>query len=205
MWRTCSSACLSSSVARCELWLWLRREQQTGTLEVLYLAPTSKGLILAGVALYGTLRNLVNFGLAFSTGCLIFGVNPFQGDILLALVFLLLGLIPLYGISLLYGAIILMLKEANAMIQLAQWSLSFLWASFSRGRLPAAPAPYPCYSRQPDEQRGARLPARGVVLPDLVPRPGGTGGFVPRRRWGIAFLRTEAGSANQVSDSSESD
>ncbi len=109
---------------------WLRREQQTGTLEVLYLAPTSKGLILAGVALYGTMRTLANFGLAFTLGCLVFGVNPFQGDILLAIAFLTLGLIPLYGISLLYGALVLRIREANAMIQLAQWLLSFLMGVF---------------------------------------------------------------------------
>ena len=109
---------------------WLRREQQTGTLEALYLAPASRWLVLSGVALYGALRNLVNFGLAFTLGCLLFRVNPFQGDILLALGFLLLGLIPLYGVSLLYGALILKLKEANAMIQLAQWAISFLMGIF---------------------------------------------------------------------------
>lgn len=109
---------------------WLRREQQTGTLEALYLAPTSRWLILCGVALYGTLRSLVSFGLAFSLGCLLFRVNPFQGDILLALAFLILGLIPLYGVSLLYGAVVLKLKEANAMIQLAQWLVSFLMGIF---------------------------------------------------------------------------
>jgi ABC-2 type transport system permease protein len=109
---------------------WLRREQQTGTLEALYLAPTSRWLLLCGVALYGSLRSIVNFGLAFALGCLLFRVNPFQGDILLALVFLLLGLVPLYGVSLLYGAVVLKLKEANALIQLAQWSVSFLMGIF---------------------------------------------------------------------------
>ncbi|MFQ6059624.1 MAG: ABC transporter permease, partial [Anaerolineae bacterium] len=109
---------------------WLRREQQTGTLEALYLAPASRLLILAGVALYGALRSLINFGLAFSLGCLLFRVNPLQGDILLALGFLLLGLIPLYGISLLYGALILKVKEANVLIRLAQWALSFLMGIF---------------------------------------------------------------------------
>jgi len=109
---------------------WLRREQQTGTLEALYLAPTSKWLILSGVALYGALRSIVNFGMAFTLGCLLFRVNPFQGDILLALAFLLVGLIPLYGVSLLYGAVVLKLKEANAMIQLAQWTVSFLMGVF---------------------------------------------------------------------------
>jgi ABC-2 type transport system permease protein len=105
---------------------WLRREQQTGTLEALYLAPTRRWLILSGVALNGAIRSVVTFAVAFSFGCFIFRVNPFQGDVVLALVFLLLGYVPLYGISLLYGAIILRLKEANAMIQLAQWAVSFL-------------------------------------------------------------------------------
>jgi ABC-2 type transport system permease protein len=109
---------------------WLRREQQTGTLEALYLAPSSRWLVLCGVALYGTLRSVVNFGLAFTLGCLLFRVNPFQGDILLALAFLLLGLVPLYGVSLLYGAVVLKLKEANALIQLAQWLVSFLMGVF---------------------------------------------------------------------------
>jgi ABC-type polysaccharide/polyol phosphate export permease len=46
------------------------------------------------------------------------------------MVFLLLGLVPLYGISMLYGAIVLRLREANAMIQLAQWSISFMMGIF---------------------------------------------------------------------------
>jgi ABC-2 type transport system permease protein len=109
---------------------WLRREQQTGTLEALYLAPASRWLVLSGVALYGALRNVASFGVAFTLGCLLFRVNPFQGDIILALGFLLLGLIPLYGVSLLYGAVVLKLKEANALIQLAQWAVSFLMGIF---------------------------------------------------------------------------
>lgn len=109
---------------------WLRREMITGTLEALYLAPTNRWLILSGIGLYGALRSLINFSVAFIVGCLIFRVNPFQGDILLALAFLLLGVIPVYGLSLLYGAIILRIKEANAMIQLAQWLVSFLMGIF---------------------------------------------------------------------------
>jgi ABC-2 type transport system permease protein len=105
---------------------WLRREQQTGTLEALYLVPTSQGWILAGVALYGAVRSILIFGIAFSLGCLIFQVNPLKGDILLALAFLAIGIIPIYGLSLLYGALVLKFKEANALIQVAQWLLSFL-------------------------------------------------------------------------------
>ncbi len=109
---------------------WLRREQETGTLEALYLAPTGRGSILVGIWLYGTLRMLFNFVVAFAFGMLVFRVNPLQGDILLAMVFLIIGFIPLFGISLLYGAVILRVKEADALIRLAQWVVSFLMGLF---------------------------------------------------------------------------
>lgn len=105
---------------------WLRREQQTGTLEALYLSPSSRWLILSGLSLYSAARSLLTFLVAFAVGCLVFRVNPLQGNLLLALVFLTLGMIPLYGTSLLYGALVLQLKEANALIELAQWGVSFL-------------------------------------------------------------------------------
>jgi ABC-2 type transport system permease protein len=109
---------------------WLRREAETGTLEALYLAPTGRGAILAGIALYGNLRMTFNFILAFTLGAIVFGVSPLQGDILLALIFLFIGLIPLFGIALIYGAIILRIKEANALIRLAQWGASLLMGLF---------------------------------------------------------------------------
>jgi ABC-2 type transport system permease protein len=109
---------------------WMRREQETGTLEALYLAPIDRGAILAGVSLYGIGRALFDFVAAFALGSIVFQVNPLQGDIALALVFLLVGLVPLYGISLVYGAVILRVKEANALIQLAQWALSFFMGLF---------------------------------------------------------------------------
>lgn len=109
---------------------WLRREQETGTLEALYLAPTGRGSILLGITLYGMARMLFNFVVAFALGSLVFRVNPLQGDILLAIVFLLVGFIPLFGISLLYGALILRIRAANALIQLAQWAISFLMGLF---------------------------------------------------------------------------
>jgi ABC-2 type transport system permease protein len=105
---------------------WLRREQETGTLESLYLAPTSMMLILTGVAIYNALHSIVNFFITFALGCFLFRVNPLQGNIPIALLFLSLGLVPLYGVSLLYGAMVFKLKEAHALIRMAQWVASFL-------------------------------------------------------------------------------
>lgn len=105
---------------------WVRREQQTGTLEAIYLAPASRFWVLAGVSCYGTVRSLVSLVLSFLIGCAIFQVNPLQGNIGLAFCFLLLGCVPIYGLSLLYGAVVLSVKEAGALIQLAQWVVSLL-------------------------------------------------------------------------------
>jgi ABC-2 type transport system permease protein len=117
------------SMVSAALWnmgFWMRREAQTGTLEALYLAPTTRFHIIAGIALYGAIRSIVNFVIAFSLGCLLFQVNPLQGNILVALAFLLTGVLPLFGLSLLFGAVVLKVKEANALVQLMQWVVSLL-------------------------------------------------------------------------------
>ena len=109
---------------------WLRYEQETGTLESVFLTPTSSIVVASGVALYSMIRGLAAALLAYLLGCLVFGVNPIQGNVLLALGFLAAGIIPLYGMALLFGALVLKVKEANALIQLMQWVVSFLMGIF---------------------------------------------------------------------------
>ncbi len=111
------------------LWLigyWVRREQETGTLESLYLAPAKRITVLAGVTTYAMIRGIAAFFIALVVGSLVFGVNPLQGNLLLAFGFLALGLLPLWGIAFLFGAFILRVKEANSVIQLMQWAVAFL-------------------------------------------------------------------------------
>jgi ABC-2 type transport system permease protein len=109
---------------------WLRFEQETGTLEAVYLTPTSTVTLASGVALYSVIRGLTSSLLAYVIGCLIFQVNPFQGDVLLALGFIAAGLIPLYGMALIFGAVVLKVKESNAVVGLMQWVVSFLMGIF---------------------------------------------------------------------------
>jgi ABC-2 type transport system permease protein len=109
---------------------WLRFEQETGTLEAVYLTPTSSSTLLVGVALYSAVRGIGSALLAFILGCLIFRVNPFQGNILLALLFIFVGMIPVYAMTLLFGALVLKVKEANALINLMQWAVSSLMGIF---------------------------------------------------------------------------
>ena len=105
---------------------WLRWEMQTGTLEALYMTPTGRVWIAAGTALYSMLRSTLSAFVSYFAGSLILGVNPFQGELLMALVFIVVGLLPVYGMALIFGAVVLKLKEANALINLMQWLVSFL-------------------------------------------------------------------------------
>lgn len=109
---------------------WLRWEQSSGTLEALYLAPTHRIWIVAGTALYSSSRGLFSAIAAYLIGSFALGLDPLQGELLLALLFVLVGLIPLYSLTLLYGAMILKLKEANTLVNLMQWGVSFIMGVF---------------------------------------------------------------------------
>jgi ABC-2 type transport system permease protein len=111
------------------MWLigyWVRREQETGTLESMYLAPAKRLYVLAGVTTYAFIRSFIVFVLALFLGSLAFGVNPLSGNVLAAFAFVAVGFLPLWGIGFLFGAFILKIKEANSVIQLVQWVVAFL-------------------------------------------------------------------------------
>lgn len=110
------------------MWLvgfWIRREQESGTLESLYLTPSKRVHIVSGVTLYALLRSMITFTLAMILGSILFGINPLQGNVLLATAFLLIGLIPMWGISFAFGALILKIKEAHPLINLMTWVVAF--------------------------------------------------------------------------------
>jgi ABC-2 type transport system permease protein len=109
---------------------WLRWEQETGTLEALYLSPTNRIWVVAGTALYSCTRSVMTAILAYLLGAIILGVNPITGQVGLALLFILVGVVPLYGLTLLFGALILKVKEANALINVMQWGVTFLMGVF---------------------------------------------------------------------------
>ncbi len=109
---------------------WLRFEQETGTLEAVYLTPTPTTTLVIGVALYSAIRGLALAVPGYLIGCLVFQVNPLDGDVALALAFILVGLIPLYGLAMLFGALVLKVKESNALVGLMQWVLSFFMGIF---------------------------------------------------------------------------
>ena len=115
------------------LWLigyWVRREQETGTLESLYLAPARRIWVLAGVTSYAFVRAMIAFVIAITLGSIVFQVNPFERGVSVALVFLAIGFLPLWGLSFMFGAFIMKIKEADSVIQVFQWILAFLMGVF---------------------------------------------------------------------------
>jgi ABC-2 type transport system permease protein len=110
------------------LWLigyWVRREQEMGTLESIYLAPAKRLYVLVGVTSYSLVRSLAAFIVAMFVGSLLFGVNPLAGNFLAAIGYLMLGIPALWGLSFFFGALIMRVKEANSVIQLIQWVVPF--------------------------------------------------------------------------------
>jgi ABC-2 type transport system permease protein len=115
------------------LWLigyWVRREQETGTLESLYLAPARRFYVLAGVTSYAFIRAMIAFTVAITLGSLVFQVNPFEQGVGIAILFLVIGFLPLWGLAFMFGAFIMKIKEADSVIQVLQWILSFLMGVF---------------------------------------------------------------------------
>ncbi|MEW5961201.1 MAG: ABC transporter permease, partial [Chloroflexota bacterium] len=118
---------------------WIRQEMQGGTLEILYLAPGSMAAILAGVALAYIVYSALIFTAAMVVGALLFQVMFQTNQLPIALAFLVFGLPPVYGLALLYGAMVLRLKETDAFIQMAQWLTTLLMGVyFPIGLFPAA-------------------------------------------------------------------
>ena len=64
------------------------------------------------------------FVVATVLGSLLFNVNPLNGPFAAALLYLLLGIPALWGISFFFGAVVMRIKEANSVIQLLQWVLA---------------------------------------------------------------------------------
>ncbi|RPJ44571.1 MAG: ABC transporter permease, partial [Chloroflexi bacterium] len=109
-----------------DIGLWLENESQSGTLDLISLAPFDRRWVVTGIALFNLARGVLVFFLSFVVGCVLFKINPFEGSLPLAVIFLLAGAVPLYALSLLYGALVLRFKESGALVQIAQSLLAVL-------------------------------------------------------------------------------
>lgn len=115
------------------MWLFgffIRREMTLGTLEALFMTPAHQISILSGLAIYVQIRSLITFVGGYVLGCVLFSINPIQGQVLYAISILLFGLIPIYGLSFLLGALVLKVKQANSLMSTLQWFIGAIMGVF---------------------------------------------------------------------------
>lgn len=121
------------SVVNFSMWFFgffIRREQQSGTLEAVYLTTTSRATMLVGTSLYVSFRSCLYGMVSLLLVSLLFGLNPLQGDVFLAFIFLALGLVPIFGMNLFFGSLILKYKEVGSLLSLLQWVIAFLMGMY---------------------------------------------------------------------------
>ncbi len=96
---------------------FLRREQITGTLESLYLAPTNQVYVMYGTGLYAIVRAFINFVISLVLAAVLFQINPFTNPIsvIYSLLFLLIGMLPLYGLAFGFGALVVKFKDMQSL------------------------------------------------------------------------------------------
>ncbi len=114
----------------------LKNDMDSGVLESNWLMPISRPLLLVGRTLTSLLiTTLTSMGMLLIAG-LLFGFHP-TGNALLALVPVLPMLIGLYGFGIAFGAIVLLMREANTMVDIA----SYLVGLFSGSQFPVQSLP----------------------------------------------------------------
>lgn len=89
----------------------IRREQWFGTLESIYVTPTSRLSLVLGMALHSTMHQSLGTLIEFAAIYLIFGLALQIQGILPALVIFALMMFALYGFGILVSALSLVLKE----------------------------------------------------------------------------------------------
>jgi ABC-2 type transport system permease protein len=114
----------------------LKNDMDAGVLESNWLMPISRPLLLVGRTFTSLLiTTLTSLGMLLVAG-LLFGFHP-TGNALQALVPVLPMLIGLYGFGLAFGAIVLLMRDANTMVDIS----SYLVGLFSCSQFPVQSLP----------------------------------------------------------------
>lgn len=111
------------SLADIGLWgvgLGLRREQMRGTLVSLYTSPASRFCLMLGISL----ENLVEFSFSsiiiIAYAAIAFGLSTMVKDILAVILTFLFSYLAFLGFGITMGAVTLVIKEPNALINIMQ-------------------------------------------------------------------------------------
>jgi len=114
----------------------LKNDMDAGVLESNWLAPLPRPLLLVGRTLTSLLITAITSLLMLILAGLIFGFKP-TGNVLAALLTALPLLIGLYGFGFAFAAIVLLMREANTMVDIS----SYLVQLFSGSNFPVNALP----------------------------------------------------------------
>jgi ABC-2 type transport system permease protein len=115
----------------------LKEDMDAGVLESNWLAPVSRILMLVGRTLASMLTtSITSFFMLVLAGAL-FGFHP-TGNVLAAFLTAIPMLVGLYGFGFAFAAIVLMMREANTLVDVG----SFLVQGFSGTNYPVKSLPY---------------------------------------------------------------
>lgn len=114
----------------------LKKDMDTGVLESNWLTPTPRPLLLVGRTLSNLFITCINSLAMLLIAGLVFGFRP-TGNALMALVPVLPMLIGLYGFGIAFAAIVLLMREANTLVDIG----SFVIGLFSGSQFPVQALP----------------------------------------------------------------
>jgi ABC-2 type transport system permease protein len=115
----------------------LKEDMDSGVLESNWLTPISRLQILVGRTLTSLLTTTITSTVMLILGALLFGFKP-TGNTIAAILTAIPMLIGLYGFGFAFAAIVLIMREANTMVDVS----SFLVQGFSGANFPVKSLPY---------------------------------------------------------------
>lgn len=114
----------------------LKEDMDAGVLESNWLTPVPRLLILVGRTLSSLLVTTITSGIMLAISAALFGFHP-TGSTLAALLTAIPMLIGLYGFGFAFAAIVLLMREANTLVDVS----SFLVQGFSGTNFPVKSLP----------------------------------------------------------------
>jgi ABC-2 type transport system permease protein len=114
----------------------LKNDMDSGVLESTWLTPTPRPVLLIGRTITSLFTTTIISLIMLALAALLFGFRP-SGNVLLALLPALLMLAGLYGFGLAFAAIVLVMRDANTMVDMS----SYLVSLFSGSQFPVQALP----------------------------------------------------------------
>lgn len=114
----------------------LKNDMDTGTLEANWLMPLPRVLLLFGRTLTNLVTTTITSSLMLTLAALLFGFRP-TGSTLAAVLIAVPMLLGLYGFGFAFAALVLVLREANTLVDVS----SFIVQTFSGSNFPVQALP----------------------------------------------------------------